>query len=1205
MLQPATLNLKHIILIMKSPFKFLDSYTRDDRSIFFGRDQEITELYRRVFESRILLVYGESGTGKSSLINCGLASRFDESDWLPVNVRRGNNIIESLDDVIKKEAISPLKKNLTVADKIQSIYLDHFKPVYLVFDQFEELFVFGTERERSEFIRVIKDIVRSKVQCRIILVIREEFLAGITEFEEELPEIFSNRFRVEKMKRGNAILAVEGPCKVFGIETEPGFSEDLIGKLIPSGQEIELTFLQIYLDRIFHLVTNEQPATGNFRFSKELLSKAGSVSDLLGQFLEEQIRELDNPDTGMSILKSFVTVQGTRKQMTEPQIRESVKTFRIELFEPDLIKYLNKFVDLRILRERDESGNFELRHDALAAKIFEKFTSVEKDIIEVRQFLENSFSDYGRRGKLLTEDDLRYIAPYEDKLILSKQTDAFILKSRNEILKLRKRRRNIVTVSIIALFLILSGFTVWALNERKKAVKERETANLNYLKAKANNLNFLSQKVVKTDPTTALRLAEYAHSIDSINPDITENLFRIYYDNTFYRIFSIHENYINAIAISPDGMSILTGSADKTARLWDFKGNVLAVLKGHDDWITSVAFSPDGKNVLTGSGDKTARLWDLQGNLVHIFNGHEDWVNSVAISPDGKYIFTGSDDKTARLWDIQGNLVQIFKGHTSWILSVIFSPDGSSILTGSDDKTARLWDLRGNQVQLFTGHEESVNSVSFSSDGKSILTGSDDNTARLWDMKGNVLKIFRGHENYVTWASFSPDGMSILTASADKTARLWDFQGNQIQVFKGHGDWIRSATFSPDNNLILTGSDDNTARLWDISGIEPTIFKGHGSFINSTAISSDGNWILTGSSDRTARLWDLKGNLVQVFIGHEKEILSVVFSPDMKNILTGSKDNTAILWEIQGNVIQVFKGHVNQVNSVSFSPDGDKVLTGSSDSTARLWDRNGNLIQVFPGHHDEVYAVTFSPDGDNILTSSRDKTARLWDLQGNELQVFKGHSSFIRTVAFSQDGENILTGSCDMTARLWDKKGIVIQVYTGHELCVHSVSFSQDGKYIVTGSPDGTARLWNLDGSLLQAFSGFGYGINSVAFSPDGKHILIGSDDEIARLWNIKINFKDFQLKNNYQELSVAQKIRYGILDITDVIKFDDEIFIGEAAEYYFTEINRVIKEKRSEYLNNAISLYRILIERYRNEKYIQRKDSLLLLTGKLDGYRE
>ena len=208
--------------MIKSPFKFLDSFTLADREIFFGRDQEITDLYRRVFESKILLVYGVSGTGKSSLINCGLASRFDESDWLPVNVRRGNNIVESINEAFNKQAIRPLKKTLSVSEKLQSIYLDHFKPVYFILDQFEELFIFGSKEEKTSFIKLIKEIVESETQCRIIFIIREEFLAGITEFENDLPEIFSNRFRVEKMKRANAIQAVDSPCRVHDIETETG-----------------------------------------------------------------------------------------------------------------------------------------------------------------------------------------------------------------------------------------------------------------------------------------------------------------------------------------------------------------------------------------------------------------------------------------------------------------------------------------------------------------------------------------------------------------------------------------------------------------------------------------------------------------------------------------------------------------------------------------------------------------------------------------------------------------------------------------------------------------------------------------------------------------------------------------------------------------------------------------------------------------------
>ena len=86
---------------MKSPFKFLDSYTKEDREIFFGREKEFDELYRRLFESKVLLIYGESGTGKSSLVNCGLINKLNENEHLPIYIRRADSILESLSQAIQ------------------------------------------------------------------------------------------------------------------------------------------------------------------------------------------------------------------------------------------------------------------------------------------------------------------------------------------------------------------------------------------------------------------------------------------------------------------------------------------------------------------------------------------------------------------------------------------------------------------------------------------------------------------------------------------------------------------------------------------------------------------------------------------------------------------------------------------------------------------------------------------------------------------------------------------------------------------------------------------------------------------------------------------------------------------------------------------------------------------------------------------------
>ena len=519
-----------------NPFKFLDSYTRDDKEIFFGRDREIEEMYQKVFESKILLLYGISGTGKTSLINCGLANKFEDSDWLPVTVRRGRSMVESLVVELKKNAIPPSSasgrtlppggdksavgsrqyavkdiKPEKVVKSLKSLYLDHFKPIYLIFDQFEELFIFGDREEREQFIQVIKAIVDSDVQCRLIFSIREEYLASVTEFELTLTDFLANRMRVEKMTRQHAVDVIEGPCKVHGIEVEKGFSEALLNKLNPDSNEVELTYLQVFLDKIFRLSTTNDttqsvvndslptvPSTNSFTIP--LLEKIGDVSDLLGSFLEEQISILDDPAIGLAILKSFVSLKGTRKQISEEEIQDAAKTFGQDIPNGALKELLQEFVNLRILKDKDETDRYELRHDSLADKIYEKITLVEKDLLEVRQFLENALDQYEKRKIHLTGEDLKYIAPLKDKLFLNQRIEIFIENSKNFLVRTKRRKRQILSGAVVTAFIVLLFFTIWAVVERAKAtraLKEKEIAEEKLVEAAKDfvmftrNLNIL------------------------------------------------------------------------------------------------------------------------------------------------------------------------------------------------------------------------------------------------------------------------------------------------------------------------------------------------------------------------------------------------------------------------------------------------------------------------------------------------------------------------------------------------------------------------------------------------------------------------------------------------------------------------------------------------------------------------------------------
>jgi len=287
----------------------------------------------------------------------------------------------------------------------------------------------------------------------------------------------------------------------------------------------------------------------------------------------------------------------------------------------------------------------------------------------------------------------------------------------------------------------------------------------------------------------------------------------------------------------------------------------ILTFSGHTDEVPSVAFSLDGTKVLTGSRDKTARLWDAAtGSVIRTFSGDTRGITSVAFSPDGTKVLTGSTDYTAKLWDAAtGTCIRTFSGHTEDLLSVAFSPDGTKVLSGSLDKTARLWDAAtGAQIRTFIGHGDYVWSVAFSPDGATVLTGSADNTAKLWGVaSGSVIRTFSGHTSWVNAVAFAPDGTKVLTASWDKTARLWDAAtGALIRTFTGHTGGVWSVAFSPDGTKVLTGSYDDTAKLWDAAtGLVIRPFSGHTLGVLSVAFSPDGTKVLTGSSDKSARLW--------------------------------------------------------------------------------------------------------------------------------------------------------------------------------------------------------------------------------------------------------------------------------------------------------------------------------------------------------------
>ncbi|KAH8822220.1 quinon protein alcohol dehydrogenase-like superfamily [Flagelloscypha sp. PMI_526] len=572
---------------------------------------------------------------------------------------------------------------------------------------------------------------------------------------------------------------------------------------------------------------------------------------------------------------------------------------------------------------------------------------------------------------------------------------------------------------------------------------------------------------------------------------------------------------IFALALSPDGKHIVSGSFDNTVCLWDAEsGRQLRKLVGHTNSASSVAFSPDGKRIVSGSDDKTIWIWDAEsGKQLRKLVGHTLPVSSVAFSPDGKRIVSGSDDKTVRIWNAKsGTELRKLVGHTHFVTSVAFSPDGKRIVSGSDDNNFCIWDAEsGEQLRKLIGHTNSVLSVVFSPDGKRVVSGSSDNTVCIWSVKsGKQLRKLVGHTNSVASVAFSPNGKRIVSGSKDKTVRVWDFRsGKQLRKLVGHTDLVSSVTFSPDGKLIVSGSDDEILRVWDAeSEKQLRNLRGHIDSVWSTSFSPDGKWIVSGSSDETARVWDAEsGKQLLKIDGHTGSVISVAFSPDGRRIVSGSDDRTLRIWDAKsGKQLRKFVGHTNSVWSVAFSPDGNYIVSGSTDGFLCVWSvESGKQLRNLRGHSRSVLSVAFSPNGQRIVSGSSDKTVRIWEVgSGKQFHNLRGHIDFVRSVTFSSDGKRIVSGSSDNTVRIWDaESGKQLCNLQGHANSVRSVAFSPDAKHAVSGSVDSTVRVWDAkSGKQLRKLVGHTHSVSSVAFSPDGKRIVSGSDDKTVRIWS-------------------------------------------------------------------------------------------------------
>jgi hypothetical protein len=286
-----------------------------------------------------------------------------------------------------------------------------------------------------------------------------------------------------------------------------------------------------------------------------------------------------------------------------------------------------------------------------------------------------------------------------------------------------------------------------------------------------------------------------------------------------------------------------------------------AVLEGHTNSVFALACTPDGTTLASGSSDKTIRLWRLADNTcTAILKGHTNSVLALACTPDGTTLASSSHDNTIRLWRLVDNTcTAVLEEHTNSVYALACTPDGATLASGSDDDTIRLWCLADNTcTAVLEGHTDVVRALACTPNGAILASGSDDDTVCLWRLADNTCNaVLKGHTSCVRSLACTPDGATLASGSLDNTVRLWCLADKACTaVLESHAKWIIAVACTPDGATLASGSDDKTIRLWHLADNTCTaILEGHTSDVNALASTPDGATLASGSRDKTVRLW--------------------------------------------------------------------------------------------------------------------------------------------------------------------------------------------------------------------------------------------------------------------------------------------------------------------------------------------------------------
>lgn len=632
--------------------------------------------------------------------------------------------------------------------------------------------------------------------------------------------------------------------------------------------------------------------------------------------------------------------------------------------------------------------------------------------------------------------------------------------------------------------------------------------------------------------------------------------------NAERRHFAGHLGAITAVAVASDGRRAASASRDGTVKLWALeRGQILATLAAGKGEVRAVAFSPDGKTIATGGADRLVHLYDISGlkddavvlEKARELTGHDGPVLALAYAKDGT-LASGGADKTVRLWDAKGKAKATLKNLDAPVYALAFAPDGKTLASGGG-ATVTLWDAAGTKKSDIKTGLDVVAALAFAPDGKTLagggartLAGARIGKVHFWNtVSGKETRAPLEHAAGVFALAYHPNGKHLASAGRDTHVRLWDVAaGRALGSWSGHLGWVGAAAFTPDGAGLVTGSYDNLVRLWDADRFGgPQVLRGHADAVQALALAPGDTLLASGDRAGAVRLWDATtGKAAGTLPPQGGPVTALVFAPTTgaEPLLAvgtrGVKDAGGVrLWRLRPDPKTGWSAHELKappgagagVNALAFGSSGGAgaergllLAAAGPGAETRVWDLNlaapetSKAPRILKGHEAEVRCLAFTAEGKVLFTGGRDGLVLGWYAPTGHLamQPLPAHPGGVEAISYAEaiaaDGSKLAptftTAGADKAVRWWELEvgEKEARAYRRASFRGHTqpvAALAGRGPYLFSGGWDGTAKFWDIRGSDRLTLRGHDGPIRALATNAALSLLVSGGHDGTIRLW--------------------------------------------------------------------------------------------------------